>query len=34
MAQMNNRNRKTGTPMPSQQAAMQRFLPIVLHTFI
>jgi YidC/Oxa1 family membrane protein insertase len=33
MAQMNNRNRKTGTPMPSQQAAMQRFLPIVFAYF-
>jgi len=31
---MNNRNRKTGTPMPSQQAAMQRFLPIVFAYFI
>jgi YidC/Oxa1 family membrane protein insertase len=33
MAQMNNRNRKTGTAMPSQQLAMQRFLPIVFAYF-
>jgi YidC/Oxa1 family membrane protein insertase len=33
MAQMNNRNRKTGTPMPSQQQMMQRFLPIVFAYF-
>jgi YidC/Oxa1 family membrane protein insertase len=33
MAQMNNRNRKTGTPMPSQQQAMQRFLPIIFAYF-
>lgn len=33
MAQMNNRNRKTGQAMPSQQQAMQRFLPIVFAYF-
>ena len=33
MAQVNNRNRKTGTAMPSQQLAMQRFLPIVFAYF-
>ena len=33
MAQMNNRNRKTGQAMPSQQLAMQRFLPIVFAYF-
>lgn len=29
MAQINNRNRKTGQPMPSQQQAIQRFMPII-----
>ncbi|HUZ41142.1 MAG TPA: membrane protein insertase YidC [Acidimicrobiales bacterium] len=29
MAQLNNRNRKTGQAMPSQQLAMQRFLPLI-----
>jgi YidC/Oxa1 family membrane protein insertase len=33
MAQMNNRNRKTGQAMPSQQQAMQRFLPLVFAYF-
>jgi YidC/Oxa1 family membrane protein insertase len=33
MAQMNNRNRKSGQPMPSQQLMMQRFLPIVFAYF-
>jgi membrane protein insertase Oxa1/YidC/SpoIIIJ len=33
MAQMNNRNRKTGTPMPSQQQTMQRLLPIMFAYF-
>jgi len=33
MAQMNNRNRKTGQAMPSQQQAMQRFLPIIFAYF-
>ena len=33
MAQMNNRNRKSGQVMPSQQLAMQRFLPIVFAYF-
>ena len=33
MAQMNNRNKKTGQAMPSQQQAMQRFLPIVFAYF-
>lgn len=33
MAQMNNRNRKTGQAMPSQQLMMQRFLPIVFAYF-
>ena len=33
MAQMNNRNKKTGQAMPSQQQAMQRFLPIIFAYF-
>ena len=33
MAQMNSRNRKTGQAMPSQQQAMQRFLPIIFAYF-
>jgi YidC/Oxa1 family membrane protein insertase len=33
MAQMNSRNRKTGTAMPSQQQTMQRILPIVFAYF-
>ena len=33
MAQMNNRNKKTGQAMPSQQVAMQRLLPIVFAYF-
>ncbi len=33
MAQMNNRNRKTGQAMPSQQLMMQRFLPIIFAYF-
>ena len=33
MAQMNNRNRKTGQAMPSQQQTMQRVLPIVFAYF-
>jgi len=33
MAQMNNRNRKTGQAMPSQQLAMQRFLPLIFAYF-
>lgn len=33
MAQMNNRNRKTGQAMPSQQLMMQRFLPVVFAYF-
>jgi YidC/Oxa1 family membrane protein insertase len=33
MAQMNNRNRKTGQAMPSQQQTMQRILPIVFAYF-
>jgi len=33
MAQMNNRNRKTGQAMPSQQLMMQRFLPILFAYF-
>ena len=33
MAQMNNRNRKTGQAMPSQQQAMQRFLPLIFAYF-
>jgi YidC/Oxa1 family membrane protein insertase len=33
MAQMNNRSKKTGQTMPSQQLAMQRFLPIIFAYF-
>ncbi len=33
MAQMNNRNKKSGQSMPSQQQAMQRFLPIIFAYF-
>ncbi|MGH3732829.1 MAG: YidC/Oxa1 family membrane protein insertase [Acidimicrobiales bacterium] len=33
MAQLNNRSRKTGQVMPSQQQAMQRFLPLVFAFF-
>ena len=33
MAQMNNRNRKTGQSLPSQQQTMQRILPIVFAYF-
>ncbi|MGA7833706.1 MAG: hypothetical protein WCA31_00690, partial [Acidimicrobiales bacterium] len=33
MAQINNRNRKTGQPMPSQQQTMQRILPIIFAYF-
>ena len=33
MAQLNNRNRKIGTPMPAQQQAMQRFLPLIFAFF-
>jgi YidC/Oxa1 family membrane protein insertase len=33
MAQMNNRSKKTGQSMPSQQQAMQRFLPIIFAYF-
>lgn len=33
MAQLNNRNRKTGTAMPAQQQAMQRFLPLIFAFF-
>lgn len=33
MAQMNNRNRKTGQQMPSQQLMMQRFLPLMFAYF-
>jgi YidC/Oxa1 family membrane protein insertase len=33
MAQMNNRSKKTGQSMPSQQVAMQRFLPIIFAYF-
>jgi membrane protein insertase Oxa1/YidC/SpoIIIJ len=33
MAQMNNRSKKSGQAMPSQQQAMQRFLPIVFAYF-
>lgn len=33
MAQMNNRNKKTGQTLPSQQLAMQRFLPILFAYF-
>jgi YidC/Oxa1 family membrane protein insertase len=33
MAQINNRNVKLGTKMPSQQLAMQRFLPLIFAFF-
>ncbi len=33
MAQMTNRNKKTGTAMPSQQLMMQRFLPLLFAYF-
>jgi membrane protein insertase Oxa1/YidC/SpoIIIJ len=33
MAQLNNRNRKTGQSMPSQQQAMQRVLPLIFAFF-
>jgi YidC/Oxa1 family membrane protein insertase len=33
MSQMNNRAKKTGQAMPSQQQAMQRFLPIIFAYF-
>jgi YidC/Oxa1 family membrane protein insertase len=33
MAQINNRNRKTGQAMPSQQQAMQRVLPVIFAFF-
>lgn len=33
MAMMNTRNQKTGQAMPSQQQAMQRFLPIIFAFF-
>lgn len=33
MAQMTNRNKKTGTAMPAQQLMMQRFLPLVFAYF-
>src|SRR5664280_1491812 len=33
MAQINNRSRKTGQAMPSQQQAMQRFLPLIFAYF-
>jgi YidC/Oxa1 family membrane protein insertase len=33
MAQINNRNRKSGQAMPSQQQAMQRVLPIIFAFF-
>ncbi len=33
MAQMNNRNKKTGQAMPAQQLAMQRFMPIIFAYF-
>ncbi len=33
MAQLNNRSRKVGQPMPSQQLMMQRFLPIFFAYF-
>ena len=33
MAQMNNRNKKTGQAMPSQQVAMQRLLPVFFAYF-
>jgi YidC/Oxa1 family membrane protein insertase len=33
MAQINNRNKKTGQPMPSQQQTMQRIMPIIFAYF-
>ena len=33
MSQVNNRNKKTGQPIPSQQQTMQRILPIVFFYF-
>jgi membrane protein insertase Oxa1/YidC/SpoIIIJ len=33
MAQLNNRSRKAGQPMPAQQQMMQRFLPIFFAYF-
>jgi len=33
MAQVNNRNKKTGQPIPAQQQTMQRILPIVFFYF-
>jgi len=33
MAQMNNRSKKSGTTMPSQQQTMQRILPIIFAYF-
>jgi len=33
MAQLNNRSRKAGTPMPAQQLMMQRFFPIFFAYF-
>ena len=33
MAQVNNRNKKTGQPVPAQQQTMQRILPIVFFYF-
>ena len=33
MAQLNNRSRKAGQPMPSQQLMMQRFLPVFFAYF-
>jgi len=33
MAQMNNRNKKTGQAMPSQQLMLQRFLPVFFAYF-
>jgi YidC/Oxa1 family membrane protein insertase len=33
MAQINNRNKKTGQPMPSQQQTMQRVMPIIFAYF-
>jgi YidC/Oxa1 family membrane protein insertase len=33
MAQLNNRNKKTGQAMPSQQQAMQRVLPLIFAFF-
>ncbi|HEY1826244.1 MAG TPA: YidC/Oxa1 family membrane protein insertase [Acidimicrobiales bacterium] len=33
MAQLNNRSRKAGQPMPSQQLAMQRIMPIIFVFF-